>query len=102
MGSRPSGAVAHPAAVAVAVQLLMEMEAFEDELGGGREETRALDRADEPRDGLAQAGDLAEPLLILIGPHAVGDLDAPAGLEVVDDALAGLEREVLVPDLEDR
>src|SRR4029453_520304 len=101
MGSRPSGAVAHPAAVAVAVQLLMEVETLEHELRRGGEQTRALDGPDEPRDRFAQAGDPPEALLILVGPHAVGDLDAPPGLEVLDDALAALECEVLVPDLED-
>jgi hypothetical protein len=88
MNRRPSGAIAHATALAVAVELLMEMEPLQDELGRRREEAGALDGPDESRHGLLQAGDLAEPFLILVGTHAVRHLDAPAGLEVVDDALA--------------
>src|SRR5262245_13712761 len=77
------------------------MEPFQDELRRRREQPRALDGPDEARDGLLQPGNLTESLLVLVRTHAIRDLDAPAGLEVRDDALAALEREVLVPDLQD-
>src|SRR6185503_15230387 len=100
MRNRPSGAIARAAALAVPIELLVEMESFEHELGRRREEAGTLDRSHQTRDRLRETGDRPETLLVFVGAHAVGHLDAPARLEMSMDALAPLEGQVLVPDLQ--
>src|SRR6266581_1782053 len=101
-GAPPSAAlraVRVPSARAVLVELLVEMEALEYELDGRGHEARALEGA-ELRHGLAEPGDLADALEVLLGAHAVGDLHAPARLEVLGHLLQPLDLQVLVPHLE--
>src|SRR2546426_11298091 len=95
------GAVRVPSAGAVLVELLVEMEALEHELDGRGHEARALEGA-ELGHGLAEPGDLADALEVLLGAHAVGGLHAPARLEVLGHLLQPLDLQALVPHLEHR
>src|SRR5438034_10977714 len=92
------GAVRVPSAGAVLVELLVEMEALEHELDGRGHEARALEGA-ELRHGLAEPGDLADALEVLLGALAVGDLHAPALLEVLGQLLTPLVLRRMVPQL---
>src|SRR4030095_15388546 len=73
------GPVGPATSVPILVELLVEMETLEDELDRGRHQPWTLERT-QLRDGLAQARDLLYALPILRRRHAVGHLDAPAGL----------------------
>src|SRR4030095_15847902 len=83
----------------ILVELLVEMETLEDELDRGRHQPWTLERT-QLRDGLAQARDLLYALPILRRRHAVGHLDAPAGLEVLCGPRECVHRERAVPDRE--
>src|SRR2546427_13272794 len=78
-----SAPVARAAGLDVLVQLLGEMEAFEDELDGGGDCSR-LGGA-ELDDGAAQGRKLAGLLDVLVGRHGVRHVEAGAGLERGDD-----------------
>src|SRR5581483_8754307 len=93
-GVRALRPVRVPPAVPVFVELLVEVQALEDELDGRRHEARALE-GPEHRDALAEARDLPDAVQILLRPHPVRHLDAPPGLEVIGDLLEPLDLQVL-------
>src|SRR5260370_13972029 len=88
------------AALALLVELLMEVQALEAEFTRSRDQARGLERA-ELLDRLAQAGDLVQRIQIVAGGGSVRDLDAPTLLEVTDHSLQIVELKQAIEDLED-
>jgi len=74
-----------PSTLAILIELLVQVQAFENELGGSGDESRALD-ASEHVDRFAQAGDGADTVEILFGPHVVRHCRSPAFGEISDHA----------------
>jgi hypothetical protein len=85
------------AALAILVELLMQMQALENKLARRCHQARRLERP-EQRDDLAQSGHLAQRFHIFRRRRAVRNLDAPALLEVARHFLQVVELQILVED----
>src|SRR5882724_2607419 len=94
-----SAPVGEPASATILVELLVHVQALEEELARRRDQGGTLEGTQRD-DRLAQARDAADTLEIVDSRHAIRHLDAPAALEVFDHLLQRLEGDGPIEDLQ--
>src|SRR5687767_609390 len=79
-----SFAVGNPAALDLLVELLMQMKPFEDKLGRRSHQGGRLLNA-QGFDRFLETSNLFYAFQVILRVHLIGNLNAPAGVEVLDD-----------------